>query len=941
MSIFRPFTLVMLCWFSASASAQSIEPAPDWQTAESAHFKVNYRSAWRVQAERVVLAAERAYPKVTKALDWEPRKKTEILLIDQYDLPNGYATPTPFNTIGIFLAPPDEGQLLDNSNWLDLLMTHEFTHTVHLDQVRSMPTIFRNLFGRDPLFFPNIFQPRWAIEGLAVYNESEIGTGRGRLQGPVFEAWLRAEAKSGFLSLAEINSEGRALPPSKAYLYGAYFYEFLARRYGQDAIFKQVEKYSSNFPFWPRLHTSPLAATGKTMDVLWDEYLVDLKAQVQQRAEHITTTRENVGERISDTLFGINSIAALPDGTALAVIDDGLHHARLVKIARDGTQTKVSDINRNAQLNVAPNGQVLVTQPDICNDRYNAYDLYRLDASGNLNQLTHCARLRHAVQAGDAIVALQQSAGITRLLVLDAQGKQQRVLKETSLDINLIDLAASPDGKQISVVSKQAGNWRVEAYDLTQPETAPRLLLTADAPIHGLKHGTTGLEFIAVRDGVFNVWRLDGDALVRLSHTHTRVTAQGGTQPDGSLLMAVVTSGGYALQRMPVVAPLQRMPVTLGSAVASTTPEPSSLGNSETHLGVATPYQSWRTIAPQSWFPMLTGDSGLTAIGASVFGADALGWHQYAASLQLENTQRDWQGTLQYMYDDRHSITLQRQLQARAWKNGNQLDGVTSYDIRNTAQWKSVLPFIRNDRRITLGVGAAIDTSERVNPQFTNARLAKDNKIIATFLDYNTSGGNWWSEGRNRGQQATLLFETYGPLARTASNDYDGNVLRFDWRGYVPLGRTVLALRHTEVKANGYTERFQLGGAIDNVALLGATLNNRDIAFRGYSGDEPGQYGANARLSSIEWRTPIADVDRHLMTPAVGINRLSGSVFFEMGGAWDKGNGPTNYNRSVGVEVLGEFKLFYQLGLQLRFGVAHALDQHKDTVGYISLGRAF
>ena len=69
----------------------------------------------------------------------------------------------------------------------------------------------------------------------------------------MFEAWLRAEAKSGFLSLREINADGRSLPLSKSYLYGAYFNEFLARRYGPDAIYKVVDRYSGNFPLWPRL----------------------------------------------------------------------------------------------------------------------------------------------------------------------------------------------------------------------------------------------------------------------------------------------------------------------------------------------------------------------------------------------------------------------------------------------------------------------------------------------------------------------------------------------------------------------------------------------------------------------------------------------------------------------------------------------------------------
>jgi hypothetical protein len=941
MPFILPLVIVLLCWFSSAAYSQGIEPASDWQTADSAHFRVNYRSAWRDQAERVARAAERAYPKVTKELHWEPRSKTEILLIDQFDLPNGYSTPLPYNTIGVFLAPPDDGELLDNSDWLDLLITHEFTHTVHLDKVRSTPAFLQHVFGRDPLLFPNLFEPGWVVEGLAVYNESDPASGRGRLHGPVFEAWLRAEAKNGFLSLREINSNGRALPLAKEYLYGAYFYDFLARRYGPNAIYKMVDQYSGNFPLWPRLHTSPRHATGKTMDVLWDEYIVDLKEQVRQRAEPITRTPEVVGERLTGTLFDISAVAALPDGDLLSVIDDGLNHPHLVRFGKDGKQTVVTDVNRGADLDVSPNGQVLVIQPDICNWRYLAFDLYRLQDNGSLKQLTHCARLRHATQTNNAIIALQQGEGKTRLVQLDLQGQNQRVLWEPSADINLIDLAATVDDQHVAVVSKRGGDWRVEEFDLAHPDAAPRLLFTHDAPITSLSYGPAGLEFIAVRDGVFNVWRLEGNAWARLSHTYTRVTAQSGTLPDGSLAMVVVAPQGYELRRVAAVTPLQRVAATVTSRTTAavnmqdTTPA--------ANLSEAAPYHAWRSIAPRSWEPLITADRGLTSIGADTFGSDALGWHQYAGSLQYETSQHDWQGSLQYLFEDWNLLTFQRTLAPHAWVNGNDTNDVTSYDRKTSAQWISLLPWHRLDRRITFGAGAAIDTIDRVNPQFVSGLPAKDARILAGLIDYDTSGSNWWSEGPNRGQRATLLYETYRPFAREGRNDYDGNVLRLDWRGYIPIGRTVLALRHTEANAHGFTEPFQLGGAIDPQLQLqpGLVLNNRDITLRGYRGDEPGLIGVNARVSSIEWRTPFADVDRHFMTPAVGLNRLSGAVFFDIGGTWNVGHRPIHYDRSVGAELLSEVKLLYVLGLQLRTGVARALDGPKNTLGYLAIGHAF
>ena len=93
--------------------------------------------------------------------------------------------------------------------------------------MRGAPSVAQHIFGRDPFFFPNLWQPTWAIEGIATYNESTPEAGRGRLRGPTFEALMRIEHEHGFKSLSEMNADGRALPTSKQYLYGVYFYDFL------------------------------------------------------------------------------------------------------------------------------------------------------------------------------------------------------------------------------------------------------------------------------------------------------------------------------------------------------------------------------------------------------------------------------------------------------------------------------------------------------------------------------------------------------------------------------------------------------------------------------------------------------------------------------------------------------------------------------------------
>ena len=100
---------------SSAQAALGPDPHRDWRSADSAHFRVNYAVPERAQAERVADIAERVYERLSRELQWEPRGKIEIVVLDEFDIANGYSTPLPFNETAIFLSPPDDGELLDNS----------------------------------------------------------------------------------------------------------------------------------------------------------------------------------------------------------------------------------------------------------------------------------------------------------------------------------------------------------------------------------------------------------------------------------------------------------------------------------------------------------------------------------------------------------------------------------------------------------------------------------------------------------------------------------------------------------------------------------------------------------------------------------------------------------------------------------------------------------
>lgn len=941
------------------ARAQSPDPRADWRSAETAHFRLHYRAEHRAFADAVARIAEPVHQRLSAALDWTPARRTEVVLVSESDLANGLTTALPFNAVALYLAPP-EGELRDNSDWLELVFTHEYVHVLHLDQVAGVPQALRTVFGRIGWLFPNLFQPGWAVEGLATYFEGDPAEaradvrdrpqGRGRLGGPAFEALLRAEQARGFPTLAELNAQGRRLPLDKAYLYGAYFYEFVARRWGPAAVPALVANYRDNLV--PRLHSNPLPVTGLTMDALWDAFLADLNAGLNARSAALRAVPERTGVALQPRQFSISSVARLPDGRTLAVLDDGLGPTWLARLDRNGQRRDLARVQPGARLRVGADGSVLLTQPDVCDTYTYVYDLYRVDAvAGTLQRLSTCARLLRAVSqptaTGTRVLALQHHQARTRLVALDADGAVAGVLYEPPAGQELVDLAVSPEGRQISLIVRQRGDWRVLAFDggTLAALTAPRTLLTQTAPIHALRHGPAGLELIATADGVPDVWRLQGSDWQRVTRSHTAVLDHAGTAADGTLGLSVLVAGGTELRQLRVASPLgEGLALSAVATPADAAPPASPPAQARpdaavTPLGADTPYTALGTLAPRAWWPAVTADRGLTAYGASISGADALGWHRYAALGQWETSQRQPLGQVEYAWQQQ-TFALTRSLTARGWTGASGQETTTLYDRRTQAQWLGLWPLrLGRQERLSLGAGLALDRTERVQVASGGRTLRQQTQLAALLLDYDTRGSAWTSEGPNRGQRSSLLLETCAPFSGNTA--CTGHVLRGDVRGYFGIGRSVLALRYTEARARGVTEPFQLGGATDALLQLGTALNSRDLALRGYAGNEAALQGANARVASAEWRQPLADIDRHAMVPPVGLNRLSGTLFMDVGGAWNRGSGPSTYRRGVGGELLGEVKLLYSVDLHLRLGLARGLDAPRQTLGYLTLGRAF
>src|SRR5262249_47051512 len=166
---------------SNAYSATIFDPKYHFQSIETEHFVIYFHQNEGPLARRLGPIAEEVWHRLESRFGVKPPSRTHVVLSDQAEEANGLATPLPYNTIVVTAAWPSGVEFIGKTDdWLRLVFTHEFTHVVHLDQSAGWAKVVRGGFGRVPLAFPNLFLPKWQIEGLATYEESVMTDG-GRL----------------------------------------------------------------------------------------------------------------------------------------------------------------------------------------------------------------------------------------------------------------------------------------------------------------------------------------------------------------------------------------------------------------------------------------------------------------------------------------------------------------------------------------------------------------------------------------------------------------------------------------------------------------------------------------------------------------------------------------------------------------------------------------
>jgi hypothetical protein len=959
------FALAVFALISSSLPKAALagDPYLPFYTLEAPHFRVHYHAGLEPIAQKVANIAEDVHSRLTRQLGWAPTIRTEVVVTDDTDGSNGIASTLPYPHILLFASAPDDMSSLGTyDDWMTLLFTHEYTHILQIDNVSGLPAVGNAILGRT--FLPNEEQPRWILEGLAVAMETEHTRG-GRLRSSQFEMFVRADVLAGRLArLDEMSHPVRRYPGGNLwYLYGAEFVGWIESIYGSDIYAAVAADYGATVMPWG-INRAIRRATGRTYEELYAGFRADLEQRVAVERARIVRAGIREGRRL--TAHGRTALAPrfypARCGRAVAYIRDdgdsigGVFRLPLDARDSDGTGDNVEFVARalSGRVSTTPDCGVVFDHVAPSRRHYQFLDLF-YQPGGTSSPLGHekrdRTRLTTGLRARDPDVSrdgrriayVTNSAGTTTLRIAerhpDGRLSGHRRLVPSARFEQAFTPRFSPDGRHVAYGTWTTGGFR--DIRIVDADTGAFYELTHDRAIDQQPawspDGKT-LYFVSDRTGVSNVFAYDiaTHALFQVTNVLTGAF-QPDVSPDGkSLVYARYDHTGFDLYELP----LDRsrfIPAAFGA------PEPApAVSYIPTRVYPTHDYEPSGTVLPHAWDITVGQGTFGTAFTLSTTGADAIGRHAFAAAMTIETRHTEPQGALDYYYGKLpfgfRATLFRNAAPRRDYQIGNVPIEVVEHQTGVTTGVNYYLPGDFEYQDMALSYTIALWDHDRpvgdeLDPFAPVPYEPHRGYLGMVHLGYDFS---------NLGYSANAISAEHGislslgaDLADPAFGSDDTlTALYGTLRTYLALpwpAHHVLALGLSGGTSAGSYPRYGLystGGFADTPALDVYTTGVLQSGFvlRGY---EPGQFvGSQFNLLNVEYRFPIAYVDRGVSTLPAFLQTLSGTLFVDWGGAYDAMDleRPLDVLQvGVGAEIWMDLLLGYYNGATLRLGVAKGL----------------
>ncbi len=908
----------------ASGTARAGDGSQVWKTIESDHFVIHYYEPLGDYARRVAVVGERSHRVLAPVLGYEPAEKTHVVLVDNTDGANGFASVLPRNSIRLFAtAPTGLSVLNDHDDWMYGLFAHEYTHILHLDTIGGLPALVNKVFGKT--WAPNQIQPRWIIEGLATYQESKRSSS-GRTRSALFDMFLRvAVLNDAPLELDAMSNGPRAFPHgTAAYLYGSHFLKYIFDRYGDDKVAVMTHAHGSNpIPFGINKQVS--TAVGKNFEVLYDEWQSHMRHKYQQKIEAIERRGRREGRRL--TFHGESNVNPRYTADGKWIVwrqSDGKTRGRFRAMPTGGNIASAVDyavVERAGGFDLLRDGDMLVEQTRVYRTNYNRQDLWVYDrATERMRALTYGLRARDPAASPDGrqIAFVLNGEGRSQLAVMPMRpdGEHRIVFPGVDRYDQVTAPAWSPDGTHIAFSAWRKGGYRdILVVDVASGEVTELMrdrAIDAD-PVYS--PDGRYLYYSSDRSGVYNVYARDLEQGKTWQVTNVVGCALvPDISPDGKrLVYQGFDQYGYELYELDLD-PARWLEPEL---YIDDRPDATDVRDDEIVVSKPRDYRPLETLAPKTYQMQLLTDSFGTAANITTDGSDIIGRHSYVVGTTLGLTRGDVSIGASYSYRRYWPELRLSANRSVARRGGFVIDG------RNTRYTETVygltarvaLPVLRTaDGNSNISFDYDIDWFVNDEDEFVEhdpsqevPSLPETDVVVGGVgmsWTYSDIKGTTWTVGPQEGKSFTASVRMDHP---SLGSDFHALTLSYRWNSALrlPFGETtVLAWRlaggisTTDRRRTGV---FVLGG-VPEQDVPNAIRNTLRAGNTGYlRGFEPrSAFGRQFHLLNLEYRQILVEVEKGLSTLPIYVRRIHFAGLFDAGDAFNDGLDFDEFNVSVG-----------------------------------------
>jgi hypothetical protein len=931
------FLLAVFVGPAAVHGSERYDPRLRFRTISTPRFDIHFHQGEEAMAKRLAALSEQVATELEPRLG-RPRARVNVILVDQTDLSNGWATPVPYNLIEIVAAAPRAETIIGNtSDWLRLVFTHEYTHVLHLERSGGWLGAIGRPFGRVPLFYPNLFLPPMLIEGIATHEEGGA-TGEGRIPAGDFRMVMGTAAAAGrFPSLARASNSIVQWPSGiTPYVYGGYFHDYLARTHGEESLERLSGETASRLPFLGVRGFRKVY--GKSLGQLWKDFEKDASSRAEAAAPRRT--------RLTQHGFYVSAPWHSTDGRLFYSVATAHAFPALMELTAAGPREVTTRVAGGRIGGTA--GEVVFDQVEFVRSVALQSDLYAVDRDrGTVRRLTRHARASdpHVSPDGRTIVCTVQRNDGRALATLPMPAPGATAAPALLLSEPNVDFASprwSPDGRTIAAERRKLGGVsEIVILDAASGRVTRTVTAHGGARSTGPAWSPDGatLYFASDRGGKpFQIYSigLAGGAPRRLANAGDSAQSPS-LSPDGRTLVFVgYTAAGFDLFSIPVADAVWETDPGESGEAAKPDPAVAAPASASAATVSDSTYNPFRTLVPRFWTPIVTWEDDELSVGAGTGGYDALGRHGYFGSAAWTARARpDWFAA--YAYDRwRPTLFANASDDTDPWREGS----VRVKEVNAGAQMR-----FRTVRRSQLLFGSFHSASE----SFDCATCETPVDVTVTRRALRAA----WSFDTSR-RYGYSISDEYG-IAATASSEWtrkglgatgDAGAVIVDGRGYLALGRRHAALAVRAAGASAWGDRrvrrlFAAGGSGSESGGIEFDLDAIALV-RGFETDDV--TGRRAAVVNADYRVPLAWIERGLGTWPLFARSLHGALFADVGAAWNSRLSRSARRASFGAELSADVVLGYSLPLTAAAGVAWRHDPTGRSEGaavFARIGRAF